>query len=213
MSKIRVLIVDDHPVVRHGLHNMLKSTDDIAVVGEAGGGTEVLEKVSLLNPDVILLDIRMPGLTGLQVVERLQQKHEDVKIIILTSHSDDEYIFGALQAGAHGYLLKSVAHEKLADAVRTAYSGKRMLSPDLVGRVLEEFQALAQTSANQGVDLTEREVAILQLIAAGHTNKEIAEELHWSVVTIKRKISEVFTKLNVKTRAQAVAEALKRGII
>lgn len=192
---------------------MLKRTKDIDVVGEAGNGIEALEQVRYWLPDVVLLDIRMPGASGLQIVQRVREVCPEAKIIVLTSYDDDEYLFGALRAGAHGYLLKSVAHERLAEAIRTVHAGNRLLSPDLIGRVLKEFESLSQQLAKQEINLSKREVQILRLIAAGYTNKEIAQEQHWSEVTVKRKVSAILTKLNVTTRAQAVAEAVKRGII
>jgi NarL family two-component system response regulator LiaR len=213
MTKIRVLIVDDHPVVRHGLKNMLNSVKDIEVVGEAETSEQALEQVSQLLPDVVLLDIRMPGASGLRVVQSLQRAHPKTKIIILTSYDNDEHLFEALRAGAHGYLLKSVAHEKLTGAIRSVHSGERLLSPDLVGRVLEEFQSLAQQRVSEEHRLERDEVQILRLIAAGHTNRDIAEELYWSEVTVKRKVADIFAKLDVGSRTEAVAKALKKGII
>lgn len=213
MSRIRVLIVDDHPVVRHGLKSMLSRTKDIDVVGEASDAETVVDMIPALQPDVLIMDIRLPGKSGLSVVPQLRQAHPWLKIVILTSYDEDEYLFGALRAGAHAYLLKSVAHEKLATTIRAVYTGERTLSPDLVGRVLQEFEALAQQSSRQEHDLTNEEIKILRLIAAGRTSKEIAANLHWSEVTVKRRIATILEKLNVKTRAQAVADAARKGII
>jgi DNA-binding NarL/FixJ family response regulator len=210
---IRVLIADDHPVVRHGLATMLKGLDGIEVVGQAEDGQEALAKVGQLQPDVVLLDIRMPGPSGLWVLEQLRQRYEDVKVIILTSHDTEEHLLGALRSGAHGYLLKSIAHEKLGEAIRAVYSGERQLSPDMIGRVLEEFEALSQQLVNHEYSLSTSEVQILRLVAEGYTNKEIAEDQHWSEVTVKRKIATILTKLNVTSRAQAVAESMKKGLI
>ncbi len=213
MSRIRVLIVDDHPVVRHGLKSMLSRSPDIDVVGEASDAEAVADMVLALQPDVLIMDIRLPGKSGLSIVPMLRKAYPWLKIVILTSYDEDEYLFGALRAGAHAYLLKSVAHEKLATTVRAVYTGERTLSPDLVGRVLQEFEALAQQSSRQEHDLTNEEIKILHLIAAGRTSKEIAASLHWSEVTVKRRIAAILEKLNVKTRAQAVADAARRGII
>lgn len=213
MSRIRVLIVDDHPVVRHGLKSMLSRTKDINVVGEASDAETVVDMIPALQPDVLIMDIRLPGKSGLSVVPQLRKAYPWLKIVILTSYDEDEYLFGALRAGAHAYLLKSVAHEKLATTVRAVYTGERTLSPDLVGRVLQEFEALAQQSSRQEHDLTNEEIKILRLIAAGRTSKEIAASLHWSEVTVKRRIAAILEKLNVKTRAQAVADAARKGII
>jgi DNA-binding NarL/FixJ family response regulator len=213
MSRIRVLIVDDHPVVRHGLKSMLSRTKDIDVVGEANDAETAVDMIPALQPDVLIMDIRLPGKSGLSVVPLLRKAYPWLKIVILTSYDEDEYLFGALRAGAHAYLLKSVAHEKLATTVRAVYTGERTLSPDLVGRVLQEFEALAQQSSRQEHDLTNEEIKILRLIAAGRTSKEIAANLHWSEVTVKRRIAAILEKLNVKTRAQAVADAARKGII
>lgn len=213
MSRIRVLIVDDHPVVRHGLKSMLSRTNDIDVVGEASDAETVTDMVVALQPDVVIMDIRLPGKSGLSIVPMLRKAYPWLKIVILTSYDEDEYLFGALRAGAHAYLLKSVAHEKLATTVRAVYTGERTLSPDLVGRVLQEFEALAQQSSRQDHDLTQEEIKILHLIAAGRTSKEIAASLHWSEVTVKRRIAAILEKLNVRTRAQAVADAARKGII
>lgn len=213
MPRIRVLIVDDHPVVRHGLKSMLSRTKDIDVIGEASDAETVVDMVPALQPDVLIMDIRLPGKSGLSVVPQLRKAHPWLKIVILTSYDEDEYLFGALRAGAHAYLLKSVAHEKLATTVRAVYTGERTLSPDLVGRVLQEFEALAQQSSRQEHDLTNEEIKILRLIASGRTSKEIAANLHWSEVTVKRRIAAILEKLNVKTRAQAVADAARKGII
>jgi DNA-binding NarL/FixJ family response regulator len=136
MAKIRVLIVDDHPVVRRGLHSILTNMNDLEVVGEAEDAVQALERTSALQPDVVLLDIRMPGSTGLQIIPGLKSVHEEVKILVLTSHDSDEHLFGALSTGAHGFLLKSIAHEELPKVIRRVYSGERQLSPRLVGRVL-----------------------------------------------------------------------------
>jgi two-component system NarL family response regulator len=213
MTKIRVLIVDDHPVVRQGLITMMKSMKDIEVVGQAGDGQEALELVGQLEPDVILLDIRMPGPSGLQIIDRLRTIRPEVKIIVLTSYDAEEHLFGALRAGAHGFLLKSIAHEKLGEAIRAVWSGERQLSPDVVGRVMEEFEVLSQQLTKREYSLSKSEIQILRLIADGYTNKEIAQKQHWSEVTVKRRISSILTKLKVTSRAQAVAEAVKKGLI
>ncbi len=211
--KIRVLIADDHPVVRQGLGNMLVNLPEVEVVGEACDGTQALERVANLKPDIILLDIRMPGRSGLQILPLLRKAHPDIKIIVLTSYDSDEYLFGALRSGAHAFLLKSIAHEKLADAIRQVYQGERQLTPDLVGRVLKEFEAQAQEVVRYETGLTDSEVEILRLIAEGYSNREIARQEHWSEVTIKRKVADIFRKLNVTSRSQAIMEAVKRGLI
>jgi DNA-binding NarL/FixJ family response regulator len=212
-EKIRVLIADDHPVVRQGLASMLVNMPDVDVVGEAGDGTQALERAASLKPDIVLLDVRMPGRSGLQIIPLLRKAHANIKIIVLTSYDTDEYLFGALRSGAHAFLLKSIAHEKLADAIRQVHRGERQLTPDLVGRVLQEFESQAQEVTRYETGLTDSEVDILRLIAEGYSNREIAKQEHWSEVTIKRKVADIFRKLNVTSRSQAIMEAVKRGLI
>ncbi|MFN8497938.1 MAG: response regulator transcription factor [Anaerolineae bacterium] len=212
-DKIRILIADDHPVVRQGLSNMLLNLPEVEVVGEACDATQALERVASLKPDLILLDVRMPGRSGLQILPFLRKAHPDIKVIVLTSYDSDEYLFGSLRSGAHAFLLKSIAHEKLADAIRQVYHGERQLTPDLVGRVLEEFEAQAQEVVRYETGLTDSELEILRLIAEGYSNREIASQEHWSEVTIKRKVADIFRKLNVTSRSQAIMEAVKRGLI
>lgn len=213
MEQIRVLVVDDHPVVRHGLRSLLANHDDIRVVGEAASTSEVLQMVSSTNPNVVLLDIRMPGSSGIDMAQQIRRTFPDVRVIILTAYEDDEYLFGALRAGAHGYLLKSTSHDVLASAIRSVHQGERLLSPALVDRVLKEFEGLAKERARHESGLSDQELQVLRHIAEGATNKEIAEQMFWSEVTVKRKVEDIFSKLSVSNRAQAVAEAIRRGLI
>jgi DNA-binding NarL/FixJ family response regulator len=214
MNKIRVLLVDDHPVVRRGLHSILSNMNDIQVIGEAENSAQALEYTRERHPDVIILDIRMPGSSGLQIIQALKQMHPTVKIVVLTSYDSDEHLFGALSSGAHGFVLKSVAHEEIAEVIRGVYRDERQLRPPkLVGRVLGEFETYAKEVTRHKAGLSDTQIQILRLIADGSTNREIAAKLHWSEITVKRKISEILTQLNVTTRTQAVSEAMKRGLI
>jgi DNA-binding NarL/FixJ family response regulator len=214
MSKIKILIVDDHPVVRRGLHSILTNMNDIQVVGEAENSVQALDRTRQLRPDVVILDIRLPGSSGLQIIQALKQIHAEVKIVVLTSYDTDEHLFGALSSGAHAFLLKSVAHEEVAEAIRRVYRGERQLSPPkLVGRVLGEFESYAKEVSRHKAGLSDTQIEILRLIADGSTNREIAAKLHWSEITVKRKISEILTQLNVTTRTQAVSEAMRKGLI
>lgn len=213
MGTIRVLIVDDHPIVRQGVRGVLASHPDIQVVGEADSASTLFSIVDSLKPDVILLDIRMPGQNGIEVTQRLKQDHPTLKVIILTTYDDDEYLFGALRAGAEGYLLKSASQEVLADSIRQVGRGERLLSANLVGKVMREFKDLAKDKARSDSGLTDQELEVLRMIAAGATNKEIAEKLFWSEVTVKRKVQDILEKMGVANRAQAVAEAGKRGLL
>lgn len=210
---VRVLIVDDHPVVRQGLQSLLSSFSDILVTGEADSCQGALEQAALLQPDVVLLDIRMPGVSGIEVTRQLRRQNPTAKILILTAYEDDEYLVRALHAGVHGYLLKSASHETLAEAIRDAHGGRRVLSPSLVDGVLRHFEELVKEQPGSRLCLSDFELAVLRLLSQGATNKEIADVLGYSEATAKRKIGEILSKLGAGNRAQAVAEAIKRGLI
>ncbi|MFQ5856441.1 MAG: response regulator [Anaerolineae bacterium] len=213
MRGIRVLVVDDHPVVRQGLRSLLSQYPDIHVVGEAEGGPAALELVARLQPDVVLLDIRLAGPSGLDLARQLRRTQSESRIIILTSYDDEAYLLEAAQAGVHGYLLKSASAEVLADAIRAAGAGERRVSPALLDKLLRQFEDLAVEKMRQESGLLEDEIKILRLIADGATNKEIAEELYWSEITVKRKVQDILAKLGVTTRLQAAVEAVRRGLI
>jgi two-component system response regulator DevR len=213
MNTIRVLIVDDHPMVRRGLRSLLSSYQDIEVVGEAEDGVAALRAAADLSPEVILLDIRLPGPDGVEVAYQLGHQAPEAKIIILTAFDSDEYVLGALRAGACAYLLKSTSDETVVEAIRLVHQGKRLLSPSLVDKVLRQFQTFATTHARHQSGLSEQELRVLELIAQGATNKEISEEMYWSERTVKRRIEEITAKLEARNRAQAVAAAIKRGLI
>ncbi|MBI5649626.1 MAG: response regulator transcription factor [Chloroflexi bacterium] len=213
MDPIKVLIVDDHHIVRQGVRSVLANHADIQVIGEADGAPSLFSHLEPLRPDVILLDIRMPGQNGIEITQRLKRDYPDGKVIILTTYEDDEFLFGALRAGADGYLLKSASPQVLADAIRQVVRGERLLSPALVGKVMREFQELAQDKTRVESGLTDQELTVLRMIAAGATNKDIAEKVFWSEVTVKRKVQDILEKLGVANRAQAVAEAAKRGLL
>ena len=159
------------------------------------------------------MDIRMPGQNGIEVTQRLKREHPEIKVIILSTYDEDEFLFGALRAGAEGYLLKSASPEVLAASIRQVGSGERLLSPTLVSKVMREFQDLAKDKARTESGLTDQELEVLRMIAAGATNKEIAEKVYWSEVTVKRKVQDILEKMGVANRAQAVAEAAKRGLL
>lgn len=213
MNAIRVLIVDDHPTVRHGLRSLLSAYPDIQVVGEAENGLAALQVVENLSPEVILLDIQMPGLNGVDLASQLSQKAPETKIIILTAFDNDEYLLGALSAGAYGYLLKNSPNETFVDTIRLVHQGKRLLSPSLVDPVLRQFQVLANAHVRNQVSLSEEEARLMKLIANGMTREKIAKEMYWSERTTQRRVDDLMAKLGARTRAQAVAEAIKRGLI
>jgi len=213
MNPIRVLIVDDHPVVRQGVRSLLLNHPDIQVIGEAESAATLFASLNGNPPDVILLDVRMPGQNGIEITQRLKRERNNLKVIILTTYEDDEILFGALRAGADGYLLKSASPEVLASSIRSVASGERLMSPALVDKMMRQFQDLATEKVRVDSGLTDQELQVLQSIATGATNKEIADKLFWSEVTVKRKTQDIFGKLGVANRAQAVAEATKRGIL
>lgn len=212
MSAIRVLIVDDHPMVRHGLRSVLSAFPDIQVVGEAENGSTALQAAENFTPDVILLDIQMPGSNGVDLVGQLSNKSPEAKIIMLTAYDNDEYLLSALAAGAFAYLLKNSSNQTVVDTIRLVHQGKRLLSPSLMDPVLRQFQVLANAHVRQ-VFLSEEETRLIKLIANGATRAKIAQEMYWSERTTQRRIDDLIVKLGARTRAQAVAEAIKRGLI
>jgi DNA-binding NarL/FixJ family response regulator len=214
MTVIRVLIADDHPVVRRGLCSMLANVDDIEVVGEASSAAETLEQIKSLRPDVVLLDIRMPPhASGFRAAQQATQRYPTTRIIFLTTYEEDQLILRAFEVGAHGYLLKNISAEQLATAIRLVFAGEWLLSEELMSRTLHQLGDLARKRAKSHADISDSELQILKLVAQGATNKEIAQQLHWSEMTIKRKLSDIFVKLEASDRAQAVAEAMRRGLI
>jgi two-component system NarL family response regulator len=207
MGSIRVLIVDDHPVVRRGLESMLAGQEDIEIVGAAQDGQSTLRMARRLQPDVILLDIRMPDTSGLDIARELRQVLPEAKIIVLTTYDQEGYFQSALKAGVHAYLLKDTAHRELARAIRAVHQGQRVIGPTLVGKLWRQFEGADRTL------LTEEEVQILRWIAQGATNKQIAQQGFWSEVTVKRKIQVIYEKLGVTRRTEAVAKAVREQFI
>ena len=210
---MRVLIVDDHLVVRRGLRSMLADAKDVEIVGEASSAGEAIKRATSLRPDILVLDIRMPGMNGLRLLRCLKEQLPDLKVIILTNYDDEQFLLEAFRAGAYGYLLKNVSREDLLEVLHTAYQGKRMLSPELMDSVLKQFAELGQRQAMDQFGLSNREIELLGLVAEGATNRQIAERLYWSETTVKRKLSDVFQKLDVCDRAQAVAVAMRHGLL
>jgi DNA-binding NarL/FixJ family response regulator len=213
LAPIRVFIVDDHPMVRRGLRSLLSSYPDIKVVGEAEDGTAALQAATELYPHVILLDIQMFGVDGIEIASRILRNAPQVKIIILTAYDNDEYVLGAFRAGAYAYLLKNSSDETVVETIRLVQQGRRLLSPSLMDQVLRQLHLLAQAHASREHKLSQDEVHVLARIANGATNGEIASEIHWSERTVKRKIEEITAKLGARNRAQAVAIAIKEGLI
>ncbi|MHB9031995.1 MAG: response regulator [Anaerolineae bacterium] len=214
-QKISVLIADDHAIVRQGIRQYLEGTDDIVVVAEAADGTQALALVEKLHPEVLLLDINMPGLTGIEVTQQLKQSHPEVKILILTAYDEDPYVFSLLQAGATGYLLKNCEIDELQRAVRSIYNGKTVLSPTVADKIVRQIQRNTppHTSVSSSEDLTGRELEILRLAARGYTNKAIGQEMGISDRTAQGHLANIYAKLNVASRTEAVTEAVRRGLI
>ena len=209
---IKLLIADDHPVVREGLIAMISRESDFKVVAEANNGLEAVEKAKQFKPDVILMDLRMPELDGVEAIRQIAETEPNTKFIILTTFSDDEYIFKGIEVGARAYLLKDAPREELFKAIRAVYQGESLIQPVVASKVLSRFAELSrQTQAPEL--LTEREIEVLTLIAKGSANKEIAEELHISNSTVKTHIASIFQKLGTNDRTEAVTMALKKGII
>ncbi|MGC8837205.1 MAG: response regulator [Anaerolineae bacterium] len=213
MQPIRVVIVDDHPVVRHGLRGMLAETEEVQVVGDASNVEEALDLIAALRPDVVLLDIRMPGTDGLWLLKRLAEREPATKVIILTNYAEEQFLLEAFRCGAYGYFLKNVSREELIHGLRTVHKGNRMLSPELIDMVLRQFAELGRQQTVDRFGLSRTELKLLKILAEGATNREIAEKMFWSETTVKRKLSEVFQKLGVSNRAQAVAVAMRHGLV
>jgi two-component system, NarL family, response regulator LiaR len=218
-SAIRVLIVDDHAVVREGLRTFLELQDGIDVVGEAGDGVQALEQAAALSPDVILMDLVMPRLDGVAAMRKLRQRAPRSRVIVLTSFLDDDRLMPALQAGAAGYLLKDVEPAELARAVRTAGSEQAMIDPTVAARLLRTLSEpgpsirRGEAGTDPGASLTPREREVLELIAAGRSNKRIAFELGIAEKTVKTHVGHLMAKLGVSDRTQAALLAVRRGLV
>jgi DNA-binding NarL/FixJ family response regulator len=211
MPPIRVLLADDHRMFRQGLRELLERKTTFEVVGEAANGREVLERAAELRPDIVLLDIQMPGMDGVAVARQLAQAIPETKIIMLTMYRQDQHLFEAIRAGARAYLLKDADAEELVDVIERVHRGEAALDPTVTLRVFDEFRRM---SAEQEVDqLTEREREILQLLAEGHDNRTIGQRLHLSEKTVGNRLSEIFQKLGVTNRTQAALVAVQRGLI
>ncbi len=210
---ITVLIVDDHAVVRQGIRAFLATQPDIQVVGEAASGEEALRLVEQLVPDVVLMDLVMPGMDGVEATRRIRRVSPRTQVIVLTSYHDDDHIFPAIRAGALSYLLKDVGPDDLADAVRRVARGEAILHPRVAARVIQELHGAAREDASPFAELTERELEVLRLIAEGLSNAEIAERLVISEKTVKSHVSNILSKLHLADRTQAAVYAWKRGLM
>ena len=204
---IRILICDDHPVVRAGLRGMIESQPDLDVVSEAANGTEAVALASRLRPDVVLMDLQMPGMDGVTATEGIKENHPDIHVLILTTYDTDADILRALEKGATGYLLKDEREDRLFDAIREVAGGRSPLAPGVASRLVERLRGDTESH------MSEREIEILRLVAQGHSNREIAREILVSESTVKAHMLHIFDKLGVTDRTAAVTTALRRGIM
>ncbi|MBK9710631.1 MAG: response regulator transcription factor [Kouleothrix sp.] len=213
MEKIRVLIVDDHPLFRDGLRALLSSVADTEVVGEATGGDEAIGLAGSLQPDIILMDINMPGVNGIEATRRIVQASPHIGILVVTMFEDDDSVFSAMRAGARGYLLKGADQAEVLRAIHAVASGEAIFSPAIAVRLMRFFASPSPAAPPQAFpELTEREREILALIAQGHNNNDIADKLVLSPKTVRNNVSNIFSKLQVADRAQAIVRARAAGL-
>ncbi|RME48298.1 MAG: DNA-binding response regulator [Chloroflexi bacterium] len=213
---IRILLVDDHTLVRQGIRRLLEDQPDLEVVGEAGDGQEAVAKAAELQPDVILMDIGMPGMNGLEATERIKQQFPDIQVLLLTVHDDEEYLFRALKVGASGYVLKEAETTELMMAIDVAHRGEMFLYPSITRRLVHDYlQRVGEggPEERQRLDeLTERQREVLQLIAEGLTTEEIAEKLVISPYTVQTHRHNIMRKLNLHSRTELIKYALRHGL-
>ncbi len=213
-KKITVLIVDDHQVVRQGLHTFLELNDDVCVVGEAVDGQMAVEMVQQLDPDIVLMDLVMPRLDGIGAIRQIRSLGLRSKIIALTSFTEDNKVFPAIQAGASSYLLKDVSPDELVEAIRAAHRGEARLHPDIARKLMEQVAHQAAPARESPVEnITERERGVIRLVAQGRSNAEIAQELVISEKTVKTHISNILGKLDLQDRTQLAIYAIKNGLV
>ncbi|MCU9552174.1 response regulator transcription factor [Bacillus cereus] len=214
--KIKVLLVDDHTVVLKGLAFFLSTQEDLELVGEASNGKEALVKVGETNPDVVLMDLYMPEMDGVEATGCIKKEYPDVKVIVLTSFSDQAHVLPALRAGASGYILKDVEPDQLVEAIRSAYKGNIQLHPDIANALLSQTLPVEEKEEEPSIQvdvLTARENEVLQLLAKGMSNKEIASVLVITEKTVKAHVSSILSKLHLSDRTQAALYAVKNGIV
>jgi two-component system, NarL family, response regulator LiaR len=210
-EKIRVMIVDDHPVVRQGIKSLLGEEDDIQVVGEAVNGRDALSKVENLQPDVILMDLVMPEMSGIEAIEKITAAHADARILVMTSFAADDKVFPSIKAGALGYLLKDSDPEDLIRMIRQVFRGELSIHPTIARKVIQELNHPAKEPLTPS-PMTEREVEILQLLAQGMENKQIAAKLVVRDATVRTHVSNILRKLQLANRVQATLYALRTGL-
>ena len=211
---IRILLCDDQPVVTTGLTTILSSAQDLEVVGVAADGVEALEKADLLKPDIILMDLKMPVMNGVEATRKIRETHPEMKVLVLTTYDQDEWVFDAVRAGAYGYLLKDTPPSDLIKAVRDTMEGKSHIDPAVAGMLLERV-AYGGVPAPTAIehDLNETELDVLAMLAEGHPNSQIAASLYLSQGTVRNVVSSILAKLDVQDRTQAAIFAIKHGLI
>lgn len=213
MEKIKILLVDDHEVLVLGLKTLFQRHENFEVIGEAYSGTEAIAKAVELSPSVVVMDIRMPDISGIEACREIKQNNPDINVIMLTSHADDDAIFASLMAGASGYVLKQIGSQALINAVETVSKGQSLLDPSVTSKVIKKMREMSQTDSNSNIHmLTAQEKKVLALIAEGKTNKEMANILFLGEKTIRNYVSNILHKLNLQTRAQAIAFGLQNKI-
>lgn len=214
---IRILVADDHKMVRRGLQLFLTSQRDLEIVGEASTGHEAVEMAAMLAPDIVLMDIHMPVMNGIEATQRLAAAHPKVKVIILTSYTDQDHALPAIRAGAKGYLLKDLEPDELVQAVRRVHDGKVELHPDVAGQLMNQYVNLyqgknAEDQHEENEPLTKRELEVLRLIASGMSNRAIAEALVITEKTVKTHVTHILSKLDLEDRTQAALYAVRHGL-
>jgi len=213
-DKIQVLLADDHAVVRKGIRQFLEEAGDVEVIAEADDGAEAIRLVEAHQPDVAVLDIRMPEMTGVEATRRIKARFPQVRVLVLTAYDDDPYVFALLQAGADGYVLKTASGDDLVRAVRTVHRGESALGPEIASKVIRQaVSGRPEGAAEQVETLTDRELDVLRLAARGLTNRAIGHELSISHRTVQGHLAGIYGKLGVNSRTEAVTEALRRGWI
>ncbi|MFC1864596.1 response regulator [Chloroflexota bacterium] len=211
MGKIKVLLAEDHVIVREGTRELVQRQSDMEVVGEAGDGEEAVELADKLHPDIVIMDITMPKLNGIEATKQIKALYPTTAVLILTAYDNDQYIFALLEAGAAGYLLKNVRGSELVDAIRAVHAGESVLHPAIARKVINRAVSPAPTEHQNVEALSEREIEVLKLAAKGISNKDIAEQLFISARTVQTHLSNIFNKLGVASRTEAVLYELRRG--